>query len=95
MAHDLMLDCEQKKEYRRLDGDVWQWDPITVSSALAVSRDKLRCVHCHGAVRIHKQQVPNGPRDHVEHMLRQDSVHCQGGNYYDGQGQRLSTQPVE
>lgn len=95
MAHDLMLDCEQRKEFRRPDGDVLEWRRVTVSSAVDVPRERLRCMHCHGAVRVHKQQVPDGPRDHVEHLLHQDSEHCRGGVYYDGHGQRRSTQPVE
>jgi hypothetical protein len=95
MPQDLMLDCEQKKEFRRPGGDVWEWRQVTVSSALFVSRERLRCMHCHGELRVHKQQAPDGPRDHVEHMLRVDSEHCRGGVHYDGLGQRRSTQPVE
>jgi len=95
VTHDLMTKCEQKKEYRRPHGDAWEWKVVEVSSMLEVPRDRLRCMHCHGAVRIHRQQVPHGPQDHVEHVLRQDSIHCLGGHYYDGTGQRTSTQPVE
>ena len=95
MPNDMMFECEQKKEFRRSGGDVWEWRTVSVSSAIAVSRDRLRCMHCHGAVRVHQQKAPDGPRDHVEHMLRQDSKHCRGGIHYDGAGQQMSTQPVE
>jgi hypothetical protein len=50
-------------------------------------------MHCHGAVRIHRQKVANGPQDHVEHRSRQDSQGCRGGIYFDG-NHRLSASPV-
>jgi hypothetical protein len=52
-------------------------------------------MHCHGAVQIRRQSVDNGPEDHVEHRLRQDSENCEGGSIYDDGKHRLSLQPVE
>ena len=49
MLNDMMFECEQKKEFRRSGGDVWEWHPVSVSSAVAVSRDRLRCVQSRGA----------------------------------------------
>ena len=95
MPHDLMTRCEQKKEYR-IDGhDSWRWVEVAASDVVGVSSEKIRCVHCHGAVRLHRQQVGHGPKDHLEHRLKQDSTHCMGGIYYKGPPHQLSTQPVE
>ena len=94
MPHDLMTRCEQKKEYRRPHGDVWEWVEVAVSTTAGVAPERLRCMHCHGAVKVNRQNAENGPRNHVVHLLRLDSEHCVGGVYYDGKGQRPSTQPV-
>ena len=53
MPNDMMFECEQKREFRRSGGDVWEWRTIS------------------------------------------DSEHCRGGIHYDGNGQKMSTQPVE
>ena len=94
MPNDQMFECEQRKEFRRPEGDVWQWTVVAVEQALEVPRDRLRCRHCHGAIRLHGRNVPHGPRPHAEHRLKQDSEHCPGGIYFAGEA-RLSTQPIE
>lgn len=94
MPRDMMTQCEQKTEFRRPGGDVWEWKVVPVTRVLEVPRERLRCMHCHGAVRVHRRQVEHGPQDHVEHLLRQDSEHCPGGVHYTGQFQ-FSSQPVE
>ena len=53
----------------------------------------VRCQHCHGAVRVHKQQVPHGPADHVEHVSSSDAAHCVGGDAYKPP-HRMSATPV-
>jgi hypothetical protein len=95
MPHDLMTRCEQKKEYRIKGQDSWKWVEVAASEIAHVPRERIRCLHCHGAVRFHQQQVAHGPKDHVEHRSRQDSEHCMGGVYYEGPLHQLSTQPVE
>lgn len=95
MPHDEMTKCEQKKQYMVDDKREWRWVPVEVSRVVGTAYEAIRCIHCHGAIRIHKQRVDHGPKDHAEHRSRQDSEHCPGGHYYNGEGRRLSTQPVE
>lgn len=93
MPNDLMLRCEQRKEYKIKDGYEWRWKEVAVPEAVGAQSKDIRCMHCHGAVRIHQQQVDHGPQDHVEHRLRQDSESCKGGVYFQGE-HKISTQPV-
>lgn len=93
MPDDLMLRCQQRREYRVDDGTEWRWKEVPVAEAIGAAPNDIRCAHCHGAVRIHQQQVPHGPQSHVEHRLRSDSEACRGGIYFQGE-HRLSQQPV-
>jgi hypothetical protein len=93
MPHDLMIRCEQRKEF--IVAPQWRWVEAAVSSLAGVSSDQIRCMHCHGAVKLHRQQVGHGPQDHVEHLLHQHSQHCRGGHYFDHGEHRMSSQPVE
>lgn len=96
MPHDQMFRCEQKKEFRTADGgSEWRWGGVAASAVAGVPRDRIRCIHCHGAVRLHCQQVEHGPQDHLEHLHRQDSEHCRGGHYFTGGEHRMSRQPVD
>lgn len=95
MPHDLMTQCEKKKLFLRDGKKVEEWHPVEVSSlSSGTERGQIRCIHCHGAVRVHKQQVPHGPVDHVEHRSRQDSERCIGGHYFLGT-HKISSSPVE
>lgn len=94
MSRDEMTQCEQKKQFIIGDKRVWKWVPVPVSKLFDASPEHIRCAHCHGAVRVHKQQVENGPQDHVEHKSRQDSERCKGGHYFQGEHE-ISSQPVE
>ncbi len=93
MPYDLMTQCEQKKPFRLTDKLEWLWIKVPVS-LLGTAYVAIRCMHCHGAVRIHLQKAIHGLRDHVEHRLRQDSEHCKGGVNFQGE-HRLSLQPVQ
>ncbi len=93
MPHDLMLRCEQRREYLINGKHEWRWKEVPVSELDAGARD-TRCMHCHGAVRVHRKKVPHGPQDHVEHLSGQDSTGCKGGIHFDG-NHRLSLQPLE
>jgi len=94
MAHELMTNCEQKKQFMLSSKKEWLWVKIPVS-LVGASYEAIRCMHCHGAVRIHRQSEDHGPEDHVEHRLRQDSENCEGGSIYVEGIHRLSLQPVE
>ena len=94
MPHDLMNQCEAKKLFLRDDKKVKVWTVVPVSRLESGSSTEIRCMHCHGEVRVHKQKVEHGPTDHVEHRSRQDSKGCKGGIYFEGTHQ-LSLKPVE
>ena len=93
MPHDLMTQCEQKKLFIVDGKEVARWTSTPVSKLFGATSPNIRCIHCNGAVRVHKQQVDHGPQDHVEHRSRQDSEHCKGGSYFKGVHRR-STAPV-
>ena len=94
MARDLMTDCEQKKQFRLTSRKEWLWVKIPVS-LVGTQYEAIRCMHCHGAVRIRRRGLDHGPEDHVEHQLREDSGNCKGGSIYVQGKHRLSLQPVE
>lgn len=93
MPHDLMTQCEQKKLYLVNGKEVDRWVVVAADTLEGVAPDRIRCMHCFGAVRLHKQQVAHGPQDHVEHRSRQDSQGCRGGSYFQGTHTQ-SLQPV-
>lgn len=91
---DLMAQCEKKTLFK-IDGEnIWKWKIVDVSDLQTGERPDIRCMHCHGQVRVHKQQVNHGPQDHVEHRARQDSENCIGGHYFKGT-HRESSNPVK
>lgn len=94
MPHDLMLKCQQNKLFMRNGSKVREWSEVSVSTLISGANSEIRCVHCHGAVRVHKQQVGHGPVDHAEHQSRQDSENCKGGSYFNGSHQ-MSLNPVQ
>jgi hypothetical protein len=94
MPHDLMTKCEQKKLFIRDGKKVWEWVEVPVSSMTSGGWGDIRCVHCHGEVKVHKQYVKHGPADQVEHRSRRDSENCIGEIYYAG-SHKLSSIPVQ
>jgi hypothetical protein len=93
MPHDLMARCEQRRQYLVNGKREWRWKEVVISEAIGALSKDIRCMHCHGAVRIHRQQVPHGPQDHVEHRSRKDSEGCKAGVHFKGE-HRMSTTPV-
>jgi len=100
MAKDMMIQCQQKKPHMVLDENKKatgqrenRWVTVDVSS-LKLTGVEIRCMHCYGAVRIHKQRKANGPADHVEHREREDSERCQGGIHFIGPIHQMSLNPV-
>lgn len=88
-----MLRCEQRREYLISGKHEWRWKEVPVAEAADAGPGEVRCMHCHGAVRIHRRKVAHGPQDHVEHLSRQDSQGCKAGVHFDGI-HRKSSQPV-
>jgi hypothetical protein len=82
MPHDLMNRCEERRQYVINGEREWRWKEVPVSLAIGASPNDIRCMHCHGAVRIHRQKVAHGPQDHVEYRSRQDSEGCKAGVHF-------------
>ncbi len=91
---DLMYRCEWKRRFIVNGKNEWRWVEREVKGLVTGEKVHLRCMHCHAEVRVHVQQVPEGPGDHVQHVRREDSEHCQGGSYFKGEHRR-SQFPVE
>lgn len=92
---DLMYRCEYKKLFKDADGKKERrWDERDVAGLVSGTDPFVRCKWCHGAVRVHVRQVPDGPAHHVEHLRREDSENCQGGAYFKGV-HMMSQFPVE
>lgn len=90
-----MYECEEKKNYVQSDGSLpKRWVTVPVSKIVGIDKEKIRCMHCHGRVRVHIQKVDHGPKDHVEHLSKQDSEGCRGGFHFQG-NHHLSMEPVE
>lgn len=90
-----MYECEVLKLFKLPGGTKERrWVVRPVSSLPSGTRGDVRCMHCHGEVRVHRNQVEHGPADHVEHRFRSDSEGCVGGIYFDG-NPRVSLRPVE
>ena len=95
MPHDLMVRCEHRRKFKIEGAYEWRWKEVAVSEIVGTALPAdVRCLHCHGAVRLHRQQVEHGPQDHAEHRSHQDSEGCPGGHYFLGT-HRMSSQPVE
>lgn len=91
----MMFECEVRKLFKKQDGTKeFRWERRPVSSLPSGSHSDVRCLHCHGEVRVHRRKVEHGPEDHVEHRHREDSEGCVGGVYFDGTPRR-SLRPVE
>jgi len=94
---DMMYECEQRiwlvdraepdNQHKRTPS----WKVNCVEKILG--KTDVRCMHCYGAVRIHRKQKEDGIRDHVEHKNRADSENYQGGYYFKGV-HKISSHPV-
>src|SRR6266568_3796053 len=65
-----MYDCEVKLPWMHEGKKVMVWKVRSVEALETGTHRGARCKHCQGEVRVHKQQVPEGPGDHVEHTSR-------------------------
>lgn len=88
-----IYECEVKRPHQKKDGQrYWAWIQREVS--LVGDTDPVRCYECKGKVRIHRKRKANGPKDHVEHIRREDSEGCSLGDYFMGV-QKPSSTPIE
>jgi uncharacterized protein with PIN domain len=96
MAKEQMHECEQKKPFMVIGEPgkrVNKWAVVKVSDISAASKPEIRCMHCHGPLKLHKPKVPRGPMEHIEHKERQDSEGCEGGIYFKGT-HKMSQHPI-
>jgi hypothetical protein len=94
MPKSLMSRCEEKRLYKVEEKKVWRWVEIAVADRSADGTNAIRCMHCHGAIKLHKSKAKSAPEDHVEHRTRVDSDHCKGAHEFQ-ESQTLSSKPVE
>ena len=87
-----IYECEVKRLFMENGQRVRKW--IRRGVSLADDGDPIRCYECKGKVRLHRQRIQNGPKDHVEHRDRKDSEGCSLGHYYLGTP-KTSSDPVE
>lgn len=94
MATGRMYECEVNVLYQIEGKRERRW----VSRKVCDIDDgaEIRCKHCHGEVRIHRQRQKHGPSDHVEHRSGDDARHCRGGAAFHGTeaDHRMSSNPV-
>ena len=93
MPHDMMTRCERRTKYKSGGEYEWRWKESPVAHAIGSLTTNLRCLHCHGEVRLHRRQAEDGPEDHVQHRWRKDSEACEGGHYFKGVHQ-ASSRPI-
>jgi hypothetical protein len=95
MATGLMYECETNILIQS-DGGKRERRWVSRKVRLVDDGAEIRCMHCHGEVRIHRQRQKDGPQDHVEHRSGDDARHCRGGAAFRGtdQDHRMSPNPV-
>jgi hypothetical protein len=99
-AAEKLYECEVKRRRVRATGSGYEafWKTKTLVDALLDGDSEFRCKDCHGAVKLHRRNLPTGPSAHVAHKLRNDSEFCASGNWFlgatDGREARLSGTPV-
>jgi len=86
-----IYECEVKKQFLVETKRVWRWVQVPVSKVYDAAPEHVRCAYCHGAVKVYKRRVDDGPQDHVEHKSRSDSEGCQAGSYFQGTHRRSAT----
>ncbi len=94
MATGKMYECEVRRPVVRDGARGVAWFERKVTEV--VDGAEVRCMHCHGEVRIHRKRVDHGPQDHVEHRSGDDARHCRGGAEFHGTetDHRMSPNPV-
>ena len=95
-----IYECEVRRRRRSTNSTGYEsfWKVKTVQEALEDNDTEFRCKDCHGAVKLFKKRVPNGPASHVEHIHKPDSEYCPGSIFFqqatDGREPRLSETPI-
>lgn len=88
-----MLHCEVRRSFQVGNRIEHRWKEEAVKDLIAdPPPGDIRCIHCNGAVQLHRKRVPHGPIDHVEHLPGQD-MECRGRPDFKGE-HRMSTNPL-
>lgn len=90
--------CEVKKLFLRNGRKSWLWVERPVVTAIQDGVTEFRCKDCHGAVKLHRKHIDDGPAPHAEHRSREDSEYCPAGKYFlenPGREPRMSAAPVK
>jgi len=96
-----LYECEVKRKRVRASGTGYEpfWKLKNVEEALGDGDTEFRCKDCHGAVKVHRRHIANGPASHAAHKLKADAEHCAAGilvrDAVDGRAARLSGTPVQ
>lgn len=94
MPKGLMTRCEEKRLFKIEDKKVWRWVEIPVADISGDGTSTIRCMHCHGAIKLHTSKAKTAGEGQVVHRARVDSDHCKGGHEFQG-SQTRSSKPVE
>ena len=95
-----IYECEVKRRRRTTNGTGYEafWKVKSVQEALDDNDTEFRCKDCHGAVKLFKKRVANGPASHVEHIHKSDAEYCSASLFFlqatDGREPHLSESPV-
>jgi hypothetical protein len=87
MADSAMDRCEVKRLFKVNGVKEVRWVSVAVADVAKDSEPQLRCIFCHGAVKLNKGG------DYVLHRWRADGDNCPGGSGPRG-AQGLSSNPL-
>ncbi len=88
MADTAMERCAVKRRYKVNGAKETRWVDVAVADVAKDTEATLRCVYCHGAIKLSKGG------DYVMHRWRTDGDNCQGGLGPQG-AQGRSSKPVD
>ena len=94
MTENLMTRCETKRLYKVDGTKAWRWVEVAVADVSGDPAPEIRCLHCHGAVKVNKSKAKADAEPHVTHKARVDTDNCQSGRGAQN-GVGLSSKPVE
>jgi hypothetical protein len=80
-----------KRHFTAADGlRVYDWENIPVLEALKMAEPKMRCLECHGAVRLYRAAEDGTNPARAEH--RKQNPGCSLGDRFDGTAKMAETQ---
>jgi cytochrome c2 len=89
MPDESMTRCETKRLYKTDAGKEWRWIEIAVADIPSGAENLIRCTHCHGAIKLHKEKGETGPPHLAKHKARADADNCKNGR-----GGSRSSKPI-